>query len=110
VAERTQPRSLSRRTALRMLAAAPAALAGGAALAAQKGAESEAKPEPKPSPYARFIAKDEKDLGGKERSRLLEQMPGLEGALKKIRDFEVPPETEPALNFKAIRSTKGGRP
>ena len=93
-----------------MLAVAPAALAGGAAIAAQQNpSESEAKPEPKPSHYARFIARDEKDLSGKERSRLLEQMPGLEGALKKIREFEVPPEIEPALSFKAIRSTKGGR-
>jgi hypothetical protein len=99
---------LTRRAALRLIAAAPiAAAAARSAIGAEQGApkpEAKKPPEapPKPSAYAKFISKDEPDLSGDERSRLRKQMPGLEGALKKLRDFDLSDDAEPAFTFSAL--------
>jgi len=116
MADKDLGKGLSRRSALTWIAAAPAvAAAGGAVLGSEEAKTGAAKPETppaptKPSPYARFVAKDEKALTGKERDQLLKQAPGLEGALKKLREFDLGDAVEPAINFLALRSPKGGRP
>ncbi len=121
---------VTRRSALRLLAAAHAAAAlGGAALAGpsqqEKGAapvspeaattpaakEPEAaSPPSKPSRYAKFVAKNEEGLTSAERKRLEKQLPGIEGALRKIRDFNLPDDVEPALTFRALRAAPPRRP
>lgn len=101
---------MSRRSALRWMAvAAPAvALTGRAVQAAEQaveGAKTEEKPpKPKLSEDARFVVKSEPGLTGPERKRLQKQLPAFEGALRKLRDFNLPDDVEPAFNFRALRS------
>jgi len=108
-----KPGSLTRRTALRLLAAAPAAAAiGASAASAAQGEAGAAAEEParpsSPSPYAKFIAKHEEGLTRKERSQLRKQAPGLEGALVRLRDFPLADDVEPALYFRALPPRRRG--
>jgi hypothetical protein len=104
---------VTRREALRWIAAAPAAAAA-AGVAAASGAEPAAPAAPPPpaelSDYARFVAKDEEGLSRSERARLRKQLPGLEGALKKLRDHPLADGVEPAFVFRARRPPRGARP
>jgi hypothetical protein len=114
VKDDTKVGRLSRRSALRWIAAAPAAAAAaGAAFAAQAKPKDEAgskekdagasKEPARPSSYARFISKDEPTLTGEQRKQLLKQAPGLEKALAKLRDYPIPDDVEPAFTFQALR-------
>jgi hypothetical protein len=111
---------LPRRAVLRWLAAAPAAAAVGTAALARPqdertgfedadayGEASESQEVEDASSFARCVADNEGSLSRKERRALLEKMPGLEGALKELREFKVPDHVEPAINFRALGS--GGR-
>lgn len=109
-------RQVSRRSALGWIAAAAPAAAILQAHAAEtasgtKDAKNEPPPEapPKPTDLGRFIAKSETGLSSAERKQLLKQLPGLEGALKKLREFQVADGVEPAFTFRALRARKGGR-
>jgi len=103
-------KDLSRRTALRWMAVAGPAVAalGGAALRAEEAkgdAKSEAKPEePKLSEEARFTIRNEPGLSDAERAKLEKQLPAFEGALRKVRDFTLADDVEPALHFSALRA------
>jgi hypothetical protein len=110
VNDETNAKDLSRRTALRWMAvAAPAVAAlGGAALGADQAkgeAKAETKPEePKLSEEARFTIRNEPGLSDAERARLEKQLPAFEGALKKLRDFDLADDVEPAVRFRALRA------
>jgi len=100
---------LSRRSAMRLIAAAvPAAMVAGraAGAAGREGAqESPAAPaEPKLSKAGEFVVDAEPGLSDAERLRLGKQLPGFEEALRKLRDFEIPDNVEPAVRFSALRS------
>lgn len=109
----TGGRRLSRRSALRWIAVAPAAAAAaGAAIAAEAKDQNEPKDDAgsgaskapaRPSSYAKFISKDERGLTGEQKKQLLKQAPGLEGALAKLREYPIPDDVEPALTFQALR-------
>lgn len=119
---RKPPVKLSRRKALRWIAATPAAAAlGGAALGQvqepsdfgqlDKLADSQDDKEleesrKEASAGARCIA-DNEDLSRAEKKALLDKMKGLEGALQTLRDFEIAGDVEPAINFRAVMA--GGR-
>lgn len=111
-------RNLPRRYVLRWLAAAPAAAVAAREIAfAQAQGESgfdnldelaepkdkkeQEKAEKGLSDAARCIAENRKDLSRKEKQRLMEKMKPLEGALTKLRDFQVADDVEPALVFRA---------
>jgi len=118
-------RKIPRRTALRLLAAAPAAAAVGSAafgapvdevlefgnldkLAEKKGEAEDRKAREGASDEARFIADEEDELSRAERRRLLAKMPSLEDALRTLRDYPVADAIEPAFVFRALKS--GSRP
>jgi hypothetical protein len=109
---------LTRRRALGWIAAAPAA----AALAPGALAVEEIKTgfqniddvgsvssSGKGSPDIECVLKGEKELTRKERARLRKNAPGVEGALRTLREFDLPGDVEPAINFRATRSVRGGR-
>jgi hypothetical protein len=103
-----------RRAAMRWIAAAaPAAMLAGAIPAASEetdASKAEAKPPtPKLSDDAKCVVRNTDGLTGPERKRLEKQLPGFEGALKKLRDFDLPDDVEPATTFRALRSTGGRR-
>ena len=111
---------LPRRAILRWMAAAPAAVVVHRATLAQTqgdsvfneldklsepdDAEAAKKAAEGLSDAARCIAENEEGLSRKERRALMEKMPGLEGALKKLREFEIADDVEPAFRFQAMRS------
>jgi len=103
-------KDLSRRAALRWMAvAAPAvAVVGGAALGAQQAKTEpkagESTEKPKLSEEARFTIRNEPGLSDAERQRLEKQLPAFEGALRKLRDFSLPDDVEPATRFSALRA------
>jgi len=113
-------RALPRRVAIRWLAAAPAAAAlvstalgqaeiktGFEDIDAETSGESWLRRKKGGSRLAECIADGEKDLSRKERARLLENAEGLEEALRKIREHDLPDDVEPAFTFRALKS--GGR-
>lgn len=105
-------KTLSRRSALGWIAVAAPAIAtlgGGTPFAAEKTPGEAAPDPPKLSEQGKFIAKNEAGLSGAERKRLRKQLPGFEGALRKLRDFELPDDVEPAVRFQALRSERSGR-
>ena len=64
----------------------------------------------KGSRFAECVASGEKELSRKERARLLENVEGLEEALRKIREHDLPDDVEPAFTFRALRSGGRSRP
>lgn len=63
---------------------------------------------PKPSAFASCIAAAESALDADERARLEKSLAGMEQSLKAIRDFKLPPDTDPALRFSAMKSRRRG--
>jgi hypothetical protein len=90
---------ISRRTAGKLLLAAPALPA--AAIAA-----AQSEPPPKPSPFASCIAASEHTFSAEERARLEKAIGGLEQSLKTIREFKLPPDTDPAMHFRPLQSPR----
>jgi hypothetical protein len=114
-------RRYPRRTVLRWLAAAPAAAAAGRGILAQSSGEdpgfdklddlsepSDAEEIRKAgaalSEEARCLAESADSLSRAERRALMEKMKGLEGALQKLRAFEIADGVEPALVFRPLGS------
>lgn len=109
-----------RRAVLGWLAAAPAAALAGRELLAQEDTGFEnldklSEPEDEEdlrragaplTEEARCLAESEDSLSRSERRALMEKMKGLEGALRKLRDFEIADDVEPALVFRPLA---GGR-
>ena len=114
--EKDSKRHMTRRSALRWIAVAPAAAAiGPAALAQVKertgftdldNDDPPSLPDTGASDLARCLVKGEKDLTRKERTKMLNDLPSLEGALQQLRDFDLPFDVEPAFLFKAMKSKK----
>jgi len=92
-------RRISRRTVNRLLLAAPG-LPAAALAAAQPSAP------PKPSAFAACIAASEPSLTADERARVEKSLGGLEQSLKAIRDFKVPPDADPAMYFRPLKSRR----
>jgi hypothetical protein len=109
---------MTRRIALRLLAAAPAAAAMGTAALAQveenTGFADLNREGPPPLPdtgasdLAKCLVKNEEDLTRKEKAKMMKDLPGLEGALQQLRDYDLPDDVEPAFIFKAMRSNTSG--
>ncbi len=113
-----------RRAILRWLAAAPAAAVTAGAVLGQSTTEDTgfdkldelAKPDDEEenrkaaaavSDEARCLAENEDALSRSERRALMEKMKGLEGALEKLRAFDIADDVEPSLIFRPLGS--GGR-
>jgi hypothetical protein len=94
-----RPRAISRRAVAQMLLAAPAV----AALAQEKPEEKAAA---KPSALAEFVAADEPGLSPAERDRVKKSVGETEQALDVIRKFKLPPDTAPAVRFRALKSKR----
>ena len=90
---------ISRRALHKLLLAAPAA--------ALTSADADAQ-TPKPSGFASCIAASETTLSPAERGRLAAAIGGLEQSLKAIREFKLPPDADPAMHFRPMRS-RGSR-
>ena len=90
--------TITRRDVHKLLLTAPAA-----ALAA-----TEITAQGKPSAFAACVAASEPSLSADERARLAKAIGGLEGSLKVIREFKVPPDADPAMHFAPLRS-RGSR-
>jgi hypothetical protein len=84
---------ISRRRAAQLMFAAPAV-----ALAAQDAPST-------PSLGACIVA-TETSLTAEERVRFEKALGGLEGSLKRIRDFTLPPGTAPAMQFRPRKSPR----
>jgi len=110
MADNRETRDVTRRSALGWIAAAaPAVLAvSGAPRAAQDAPDAPPPEAPELSDEARALAKREPGLSRDERKRLRKQLPGFEATLRKLRDFPLPDDVEPAFRFRAMRS--GRRP
>ena len=61
-----------------------------------------------PSSFAACLAAAETSLSPDERGRLTKAIGSLEQALKIIREFKVPIDADPAMDFRPMRS-RGGR-
>lgn len=114
--EKDSSGQMTRRVALRWLAVAPAAAAIGTAALAQVNEGTgfddldadnpPSLPSSDASDAAKCLVKNEEDLTRKERAKMLKDLPGLEGALNQLREFDLPHDVEPAFIFKAMRSKK----
>jgi len=91
-------RTITRRTAARLLFLAPAAAA-----AAQQPAA------PPASAFGACIAAAEPSLSPDERARVEKSIASLEASLQTIRDFRLPPGADPAMQFRPMRSRRSGR-
>jgi HEAT repeat protein len=92
-------RPISRRSAARLLAMAPAA----AAVPALVGA---ATTEDKPKSEAEFIAADEPGLSPEERERLKKALADTDKGLATIRRFKLETDVSPAFRFQAMKSAR----
>lgn len=110
---------MTRRKALGWIAAAPAAAAVAPGVLAQledTGFSDIGKPPERrddlprdASAEIKCLVKGEGGLSRKERSKLAENLEGLQEALDALRDFEVADDVEPAMAFRAMRAAKGAR-
>jgi hypothetical protein len=88
---------ISRRSMNRLLLAAPiAAVAAGSA----------AQDSPKPSPLAACLVSSDTTLGADDRARAEKGIAGVEQALSAVRDFKLPPDTDPAFRFAPMMSRR----
>ena len=90
--------AIGRRAATKLLLAVPAAAVASAAQ--DKPAKVEV------SPLAACLAENEPGLSAEEKARLQRNLGSLEQGLKVIREFKMPPGTEPSLTFRAMKSTR----
>jgi hypothetical protein len=79
-----------------LLAAPVGALTAGAA----------AQESPKPSPLAACIVSSDTTLNADDRARAEKGIAGVEQALSVIRDFKLPPDTDPAFRFAPMASRR----
>ena len=89
---------LDRRSALKLIAASTAALAAPAL-----AQEPEQEQDPKAPEQALFLAGEEGlDLSDQQTERLIKDVAQLRGMVKKLRDFEIPEDLEPAFSFHVL--------
>jgi len=90
---------ISRRAAGKILLTAPAL-----PVVALAAAQSES--QPKPSAFASCIVAAEPSLSGDERARLEKALASLERSLSAIREFKLPDNADPAMQFQPLRSRR----
>lgn len=102
-ANEKNPRALSRRRFVAVMAAGSAALASAPAVAIAQAATPVAKARPKPAPAAapKLSAAQQKEFDRQRKSTL--------ETLKTIREHAMPPGTEMASVFRVRRPAKRGR-
>ena len=105
-------RTMTRRSAGRIILGAPLAAASAGSIAAMLGvgaarADEPVAAEPDPTPLSKFLARQDGSLDSDQRAQVRKDVTRMEQALQAIRDFKLSNDVPPAGTFRALRSKRG---